>query len=156
MVPTFRVGTIVTADLDAYKSASPRDGDIVIFHPSVPANDGLSGKGPSGQCGVNYGAGKPCPAIDPRESKVLYIKRIVAGPGDLWAMRDGHVIRNGKLLLEPFIEPCHAGDECNFPTQVKVPAGHYVVLGDNRGKSDDSRFWGPIPAKWIVGRVELP
>jgi signal peptidase I len=34
-----------------------------------------------------------------------------------------------------------------------VPAGEYYVLGDNRGSSDDSRFWGPVPGTWIIGTV---
>jgi signal peptidase I len=34
---------------------------------------------------------------------------------------------------------------------VKVPAGDYYVLGDNRAGSDDSRFWGPVPSSWILG-----
>ena len=34
---------------------------------------------------------------------------------------------------------------------IKVPAGHWFMMGDNRGQSDDSRYWGPIPKKWVIG-----
>ena len=43
--------------------------------------------------------------------------------------------------------------ECNFPTPIKIPAGHWFMMGDNRGESDDSRFWGPVPTGWIIGEA---
>lgn len=45
------------------------------------------------------------------------------------------------------------GQSCNYPNPITVPAGDYFVLGDNRGQSDDSRFFGPIPRSAIVGNV---
>jgi signal peptidase I len=41
--------------------------------------------------------------------------------------------------------------QCSFPTPIKVPPGHWFMMGDNRGESDDSRFWGPVPRSWIIG-----
>ncbi|MGN6814781.1 MAG: signal peptidase I [Solirubrobacterales bacterium] len=41
-----------------------------------------------------------------------------------------------------------------MPKTITIPPGHYFMLGDNRGASDDSRFWGPVPADWILGKVE--
>jgi signal peptidase I len=89
----------------------------------------------------------------PRESSAIFVKRVVAGPGDLLAIRDGHVIRNGIAENDPYIAPCEEDDACTFPTPVRVPAGEYYLLGDNRGVSDDSRFWGPVPGAWIIGTV---
>jgi signal peptidase I len=77
----------------------------------------------------------------------------VAGPGDLISIVDGHAVRNGVRENEPYIAPCGPGAACSFPTPVRVPAGEYYVLGDNRGASDDSRFWGPVPSAWIIGTV---
>ena len=66
---------------------------------------------------------------------------------------EGHVIRNGTREPDRYIRPCAnpKAPECNFPTPVKIPAGHWFMMGDNRGESDDSRFWGPVPTGWIVG-----
>ena len=80
-----------------------------------------------------------------------FIKRVVGVPGDTIAIRDGHVIRNGKRQTEKFIKPCTGGEECNFPRAILVPKDDYFMMGDNRGSSDDSRFWGPVPKKWIIG-----
>ena len=43
------------------------------------------------------------------------------------------------------------GANCTFPKTITVPAGDYYMMGDNRGDLDDSRFWGPVPQKWIIG-----
>ena len=61
------------------------------------------------------------------------------------------MILNGKRQKEPFIRPCPVSDGCDYPREVTIPAGHYFMMGDNRGSSDDSRFWGPVPKKWIIG-----
>lgn len=90
---------------------------------------------------------------DPRDTKAKFIKRIVAGPGDRISIRDGHVIRNGSLAPESFVQPCGSGEGCDLPRTVTVAAGRAYVLGDNRGASDGSRFWGPAAASSIIGRV---
>ncbi len=86
-----------------------------------------------------------------RESNVDFIKRIVAGPGDVIYIKEGHLYRNGVRENDPYIQPCGGASECNFPTPIKIPPGDWFMLGDNRGESDDSRFWGPVPSSWIVG-----
>jgi signal peptidase I len=63
----------------------------------------------------------------------------------------GHVYRNGQLEKDNYSRPCAPGDQCDFPTQIKIPPGHWFMMGDNRGQSDDSRFWGPVPTGWIIG-----
>ncbi|MCW2991714.1 MAG: signal peptidase [Solirubrobacterales bacterium] len=154
MVPTLKVGQRVLVNRIGNNFNDPEVGEIVVFHPPAPADQGAGGKGPSGQCGVDYGGGKPCPAEASQEAKVNFIKRVVAGPGDTIAIRGGHVILNGVSQADKekgYIAPCGPGGDCDFPTAITVPPDHWYMMGDNRGQSDDSRFWGPVPKKWIIG-----
>ena len=55
---------------------------------------------------------------------------------------------------EPYTIPCgNAGGACNLPDTIVIPPDHWFMMGDNRGASDDSRFWGPVPRKWIIGKA---
>ena len=60
---------------------------------------------------------------------------------------------NGKPQKEPYARACD-GDACNLTEPITVADGSYYMVGDNRGASDDSRFWGPVPKQWILGRAE--
>ena len=100
------------------------------------------------------GPGQMCAQPTRTRESVLFIKRIVAGPGDRVAIRHGRVIRDGRAAAERYAQSCEGQEGCDFPTPIVVPPGDYVMLGDNRGASDDSRFRGPVPRGWIVGRVE--
>jgi signal peptidase I len=118
-------------------------GQIVVFHPPRGAD--------SEQCGRAHSATAPCDWPNP-ESNETFIKRIVGGPGDVITIRDGHVIRNGRPEADHYTRPCfHEESDCTFATPIRVPRGMWFVMGDNRGDSDDSRFWGPVPASWIIG-----
>ncbi len=54
---------------------------------------------------------------------------------------------------EPYINPCGGARACNLPKEITIPPDHYFMMGDNRGASDDSRFWGPVPRDWIIGEA---
>ena len=146
MEPTLRVGE----RLAAVTHGSVKIGDIVVFHPPAGArpSDPVCGLGTQGT-----GSTQPCGLPVAQESRSIFVKRVVAGPGDVISIVDGHVVRNGVRQSEPYVAGCAAGGECSFPTPIRVPAGEYYVLGDNRGVSDDSRFWGPVPSAWIIGTV---
>jgi signal peptidase I len=145
MVPTLDVGQRVLANR---LINHPSVGDIVVFHPPAGANSATP------QCGDrNQGAGhtQACDAPTPNASSQTFIKRVVAGPGDTIRIIDGQVWRNGVKERAPYTLQCGGGPSCNFPTSIKIPPGDYFMMGDNRGASDDSRFWGPVPDKWVIG-----
>jgi signal peptidase I len=146
MVPTLDVGQRVLTNRLVDK---PSIGDIVVFHPPHGADiaDGVCGN-------PNQGAGhaQPCGVPTPQQSNQTFIKRVVAGPGDMVKIINGHVWRNGVPEKDPYIIQCSPGSSsCNFPRPIKVPPGDYFMMGDNRPDSEDSRYWGPVPDKWIIG-----
>ena len=102
-----------------------------------------------------FGSAKRLPIrLTSTRADVNFIKRVVAGPGDTIYIKGGHVYRNGKREKDAYINStCANGDGrgCNFTTPITIPADHWFMMGDNRGESDDSRFWGPVPRKWIIG-----
>jgi len=63
------------------------------------------------------------------------------------------VIRNGHRESDGYIRGCIDGGSCDFPKPVTIPKDTYFMMGDNRGESDDSRFWGPVPRGWIIGKA---
>jgi signal peptidase I len=87
-----------------------------------------------------------------QRSNQTFVKRVVGLPGDTIAVHDGHVIRNGRATREPFTAACGASTECNLDP-ITVPKGEYFLMGDNRGESNDSRYWGPVPRDWIIGEA---
>ncbi len=147
MEPTLAVGQRVLVDRIGMHLGDPHVGEIVVFHPPRNAEQEVCGPAPHM---VTPGRAA-CAAPEPFKASVNFIKRIVAGPGDVISIREGHVIRNGKRESDSYIRLCGGGSECNFPVPITIPAGHWFMMGDNRGESDDSRFWGPVPTGWIIG-----
>jgi signal peptidase I len=116
----------------------------------------------------------------PRDAGIYVVKRIMGVPGDRIHLRNGVVYRNGEALSEPYID--HDADNPadsyrnNFPAvpptdengvysnwiddlashvqdgDLVVPPGHYFAMGDHRGVSLDSRYWGFIPQENVIGR----
>jgi signal peptidase I len=146
MEPTLDVGQRVLVSRFTYHFSGPDRGDIVVFHPPDGAD--------SNTCGARKLQDQACPRPTSTHSNVNFIKRIVAGPGDTLSIRGGHPVVNGKQPKEDFIKACGSvGPPCDLPRPIKIPAGHFFMMGDNRGASDDSRYWGPVPQKWIIGQA---
>jgi signal peptidase I len=146
MEPTLDVGQRVLVNRVSYHFSDPDTGDIVVFHPPAGAENGK-------ECGVDPGAGEPCREPTPEQSDTNFIKRIVAEPGDRLSIHNGHPVVDGVEAKEDFIQPCRGGSGCNLPHEITIPPDHYFMMGDNRGSSDDSRFWGPVPRSSIIGEA---
>jgi len=109
-----------------YRLWSPRRGDIIVFQtPKLAA--------------LRCGAGG------------TFVKRLIGLPGDTWEERNGYVYIDGKRLNEPYIKPDRRDDFTHGP--IKIGKGQYFMMGDNRQSSCDSRSWGTVPKKNLIGKV---
>ena len=144
MEPTLDVGQRVLVSRFNYKFSDPDRGDIVVFHPPKGANSNTAGcrtsprtrpaRGPSPRrtASTSSSGSWRCPATRSRSERP----------------------RDRQRQAAEGISPGPARPErCNFPRPIKIPPGHFFMMGDNRGASDDSRFWGPVPEKWIIGQA---
>ena len=85
----------------------------------------------------------------PRDPRQTFVKRVIGLPGETVAIKDGQVFVNARPLPEPYRVNAAHGD---MPPRF-VPHDQYFVMGDNRDFSDDSRFWGQLPTRDILGRA---
>lgn len=143
MEPTLAEGQRILVDRLFF---SPQVGQIVVFHPPAGADNE--------QCGRAHRASAPCDWPQSAQSSETFVKRIVGGPGDVIRIENGHVIRNGHREPDSYINPCAPQQpDCTFTTPIRIPKGMWFMMGDNRGISDDSRYWGPVPTSWIIGNA---
>lgn len=121
----------VLANRFLYHIRDPRRGEIIVF------------KTPP-QAALKCGAGG------------TFVKRLIGLPGDTVELRllrgNGYVYINGKRLKEPYVEKDRRVATQSFGP-VKVPPGNYFMMGDNRSASCDSRMWGTVPRKNLIGKV---
>lgn len=123
MIPTLLVGDYILVNELQYVFAKPMRGDVAVFHPP----DTYHG------------------------NKEDLIKRVVGIEGDLIAVKDGKLIRNGVEINEPWIKEAIADD---FP-EYRVKLGCAFMMGDNRNDSYDSRYWHDVPLDHYVGKAEV-
>ncbi|HEV2061284.1 MAG TPA: signal peptidase I [Solirubrobacteraceae bacterium] len=148
MEPTLDINQRVLVNRIGNNFTDPEVGDVMVFHPPRGATGGPQ------NCGVvDVPPGQLCPRPTDERDDVNFIKRVVGEPGDTIRVVDGRVIRNGRPADEPYanLKFCDGGDNCTFQGSITVPPDHYFMMGDNRGASDDSRFWGPVPRDWFIG-----
>jgi signal peptidase I len=152
MEPTLKVGQRILVDRIATSFTSPQIGEIVVFHPPKDYQQGCAdpraGENQNGQDST-----RACDEAWRQASSQTFVKRVVGLPGDRISIVGGHVIRDGVREKDPYIAPCGDAGSCTFPATITVPRNDYFMMGDNRGESDDSRFWGPVPKSWIIGQA---
>ena len=126
----------VLADRIIYRFRDPKRLEIVVFH--APPSADLRCPGGGG----------------------VFVKRIIGVPGDRWSERHGYVYINGKRLNEAYVKASRR-DARSYrlaeiaPGHTRIPHGAYLMMGDNRVASCDSRIWGLVARKSIIGEVFL-
>lgn len=125
MQPGLHTDERVLVNSLAYTFRGPQRGDVIVFHPPSALNE-------------------------------RYIKRVIGLPGDTITLTPTAVIINGVTLNEPYITPAPPGETENpEPLTLQLNDSQYFVLGDNRTNSQDSRFFGPITQREIIGKAEF-
>ena len=147
MVPTLAVGQRVLVDRATTRFNDPSVGDVLVFKPPRGADEN--------RCGVRRPAETPCPQGTGDRSDMNFIKRVVAVEGDKISVKRGRVYLSGELQEKEakFIRPSADCPTCNLPREITIPENHVYMMGDNRGESADSREWGPVPEKWLIGNA---
>ena len=146
MVPTLSLGQRVLVNRVSQRFSEPDRGDVTVFKPPKGADDNA--------CGVRKPADMPCPRPTKGRSDTNFIKRVVGLPGERLKVMNNSVYINGRKQDEPFLNkgtPCE--QLCNMNREITIPKDHYFMMGDNRGESADSREWGPVPKKWLIGQA---
>ena len=161
MIPTLEVGDFILVNKYAYGVRLPVIGTKIIDV-------------------ANPDRGEVMVFIPPHENK-YYIKRVIGLPGDTVRYEDKDLYINGELISKEYVEPIsvdtsigdlpgvlysetingveHATQHIDAVgrrrarTTWVIPNGHYFMMGDNRDNSSDSREWGPVPQKDIVGKA---
>ncbi|MFA6190549.1 MAG: signal peptidase I [Candidatus Staskawiczbacteria bacterium] len=145
MAPNFANGDYLIVDEISYRFSSPQRGDVVVFNADFV-------KGYNGEDFTNE----------------RFIKRVIGLPGDTVDITEGKVeiIKDGKktILNEKYL-PADlktygynlAGEYSlsTLPKEVILKENEYFVLGDNRLNSYDSRYWGPVPSQYIIGKAAI-
>ena len=138
MIPTFQVGDRIFVSKFIYGAKipftnirlpavrQPQRGDIIVF-------------------------------VSPETPKKDFVKRLIATEGETVEIRDGRIYVDNKIVDEPDsingVYYYNSGDYGGHSQVIKVPKDSYYALGDNSASSRDSRYWGFVPKKNMIGKV---
>src|SRR5271169_5169892 len=159
-----RLGREIMSGIQTLLSAAMYATLIVTFGFQVARVDGLS-MAPTledrDRLIVNklvYEVGVPRPGdivmlYYPLNPEKMFVKRVIAKEGDMVRIVDGHVYVNDAQLHDDYVPEEFRSHDDWGPTMVQQ--GYYFVMGDHRNNSSDSRHWGPVPKKYIVGKVKV-
>jgi signal peptidase I len=159
-----RIGREIVAGVQTLLSAAVYATLIVTFGVQVARVDGLS-MAPTledhDRLIVNklvYELGEPRPGdivmlYYPLNPEKMFVKRVIAKEGDTVRIVDGRVYVNDIPLHDEYV-PVEFRSHDDWGPQV-IQQGYYFVMGDHRNNSSDSRHWGPVPKKYIVGKVKV-
>jgi signal peptidase I len=159
-----RMGREAVAAVQTLLSAAVYATLIVTFGVQVARVDGLS-MAPTledhDRLIVNklvYELGEPRPGdivmlYYPLNPEKMFVKRVIAREGDTVRIVDGRVYVNDIPLHDEYV-PAEFRSHDDWGPQV-IQQGYYFVMGDHRNNSSDSRHWGPVPKKYIVGKVKV-
>jgi signal peptidase I len=146
MLPQLRIDDRVVVSKLAYRFHQPRRGDIVVFD-APPSEQVPSAGGGNRIVGAARSLGE---ALGIVQARTELIKRVIALPGETVSGKGGRVYIDGEYLYEPYLP---VGVQTSSFGPVTVGAGQLWVMGDNRGDSSDSRFFGAVPISKVVGRT---
>jgi len=145
MESTLNVSDRVLVEKVSYRFGDIQNGDVVVFVHDEP---GFGSSGPSNPIARFFSSlGQAIGLVPPSDRD--FIKRVVGVPGDEIGC-DGKLVRNGKRVDEPYLDPGVTTEGCKATT---VQPGELYVMGDNRSNSQDSRSFGVIDRSDVVGRA---
>ena len=159
-----RIGSEIMAGVRTLFSAAVYATLIVTFGFQVARVDGLS-MAPTLEdhdrlivSKLVYELGEPRPGdivmlYYPLNPEKMFVKRVIAREGDTVRIVDGRVYVNDIPLRDDYV-PAEFRSHDDWGPQV-IPQGYYFVMGDHRNNSSDSRQWGSVPKKYIVGKVKV-
>ncbi|MBI4974722.1 MAG: signal peptidase I [Candidatus Omnitrophica bacterium] len=140
MIPTFEIGDRIFVNKFLYGAKipftdfrlpairEPKIGDIIVF-------------------------------VSPEPPKKDFVKRLIAAGGQTVEIKDGNILVDGKIAESgppiPSIYYYNRGDYGGEGQKITTPKDSYYVLGDNSGSSRDSRYWGFVPKKNLIGKAVL-